>query len=85
MGFKLKFEDNDLYNIAKDPNIPKQHPENDRGKKKIFLFLKIELKIYFDIGKIIIVKEKQLKIRGNFFNNENNGMAVYRLNKIDFI
>ena len=42
MDFKIKFEDidllikqlkqeefNDLYNIAKDPNIWKQHPEND--------------------------------------------------------
>ena len=67
MDFKIKFEDedliikqlkqdefNDLYNVAKDPNIWKQHPENDRWKKEKFkIFFKNGIENEFGIYKII--------------------------------
>ena len=48
--------------------------------------LKFLDKIYFDIGENNIRSRKAVeKLGATFFSNDNKGMVVYKLNKIDFI
>lgn len=82
MDFKIKFEDedliikqlkqdefNDLYNVAKDPNIWKQHPENDRWKKEKFkIFFKNGIENEFGIYKIISKVNKQIIGSSRFYS-----------------
>ena len=48
--------------------------------------LKFWDKIYFDIGENNIRSRKAVeKLGATFFSDDNKGMVVYKLNKIDFI
>ena len=48
--------------------------------------LKFLDKIYFDIGENNIHSRKAVeKLGATFFSDDNKGMVVYKLNKIDFI
>ena len=48
--------------------------------------LKFLDKIYFDIGENNIRSRKAVeKLGATFFSDDNKGMVVYKLNKIDFI
>ena len=90
MDFKVKFEDNDLiikqlkqeefndlYNIAKDPNIWKQHPENDRWKKEKFaIFFKNGIDNEFGIYKIINKSNKEIIGSSRFYKLDPKDKAI---------
>ncbi|HCG90913.1 MAG TPA: GNAT family N-acetyltransferase [Dehalococcoidia bacterium] len=90
MNFKVNFEDdqllikqlkkeefNDLYNIAKDPNIWKQHHENDRWKKEKFsIFFENALENEFGIYKIIDKTNKQIIGSSSFYSLDQRDKAI---------
>ena len=77
MNFKSNFDNNlfsliqtreedflDLYSVAKDPNIWKQHPENDRWKKDKFLLF-FNKGLQSDFGFLKIIDKNSNKIIGS--------------------
>ena len=90
MDFKVNFEDNelvieqlqkeefnDLYNIAKDPEIWKQHHENDRWKKEKFsTFFKNGIESKFGVYKIISKNNKEIIGSSRFYSLDQKEKSI---------